>query len=89
MLRCVRSLSCIPIRRIDPGHGASIHYGGTFPMTRDERELTTTPDGLLRGTRNIYLADGSVFPYLPAKPLTLSLMANADRIALGLAGQFG
>ena len=89
LLKCVRSLACFPFKRIDPGHGASIHYGGTFPMTNDERELTTTPSGLLRGTRNVYLADGSVFPYLPAKPLTLSLMANADRVALGLAGQFG
>lgn len=80
ILGALRSLGCWPLRRIDPGSGASIHYGGTIPMSSEERELTVTPRCLLRGTRSVYLADGSVFPYLPAKALTLSLMANADRV---------
>ena len=76
----IRRLGCYPMRRLDPGPGSSIHYGGPLPMTAEEKELTTTPKGLLRGTRSVYLADGSVFPDLPAKPLTLTLMANADRV---------
>jgi len=76
----MRSLGCYPVGRIDPGHGASIHYGGTFPMSAQDGRLTVTPDCLLRGARGVYLADGSVLPRLPAKPLTLTLMANADRV---------
>jgi choline dehydrogenase-like flavoprotein len=29
----------------------------------------------------VYLCDGSFLPRLPAKPLTLTLMANARRVA--------
>jgi hypothetical protein len=32
--------------------------------------------------KNIYIADGSGFRYLPAKGITLSLMANAHLTAL-------
>jgi hypothetical protein len=87
LLRAIRKLGCWPIKRIDPGNGASIHYGGTVPMSLEERELTVTPSCLLRGTRSVYLADGSVFPYLPAKALTLSLMANADRVGRIVAAE--
>lgn len=80
LLRLVRRIGCLPLKRIDPGPGSSIHYGGTFPMTREDRDLTVTSACLLRGTRSVYLADGSVFPDLPAKPLTLTLMANAHRV---------
>jgi len=87
MLRLVRRLSCWPLQRIDPGHGASIHYGGALPMSSRDQELTTTPACLLRGTRGVYLVDGSVLPSLPAKPLTLTLMANGERVGCHLAGQ--
>jgi len=49
-------------------------------MSAQDGRLTVTPDCLLRGARGVYLADGSVLPRLPAKPLTLTLMANADRV---------
>jgi choline dehydrogenase-like flavoprotein len=80
MLRAFRRVGCWALRRQNPGHGASIHYGGTVPMTREERELTVTPHGRLRGARSVYCADGSGFPSLPAKALTLTLMANAERV---------
>jgi hypothetical protein len=35
----------------------------------------------------VYLADGSLLRRLPAKGLTLTLMANADRIGSALAGR--
>jgi choline dehydrogenase-like flavoprotein len=77
-------LGCWPLGQIDPGNGASIHYAGTLPMTTEERPLTTRPDGLLRGTQGVYVADGSAFPSLPSKGLTFTLMANARRVATGL-----
>jgi choline dehydrogenase-like flavoprotein len=61
--------------------GASVHYAGTLPMTRDARPWTTTPDGESRDIPGLYLADGATFPFLPAKNITFSLMANAVRIA--------
>lgn len=85
IIRTFRTLGCIALKRVWPGFGASLHYGGTFPMSNDERPLTTSPEGLLRGTRHVYIADGSVFPYLPAKGLTFTMMANADRIGALLA----
>ncbi len=77
---CLRALGCWPIRRIDPGHGASIHYGGAFPMAVEERPLTTRTDGSLRGADRVHIVDGSVLPHLPAKGLTFTIMANGDRI---------
>jgi choline dehydrogenase-like flavoprotein len=80
ILRCFRKLGCWALKRIHPGNGANIHYGGTIPMTEEESELTVTPACRLRHTRAVYLADASVLPYLPAKALTLTLMANAERV---------
>ena len=87
LLRLVRALGCQPLRRIDPGNGASIHYGGTMPMSREDTELTTTSDGLLRGTSTVYLVDGSALPTLPAKPLTFTLMAQGDRVGRRLLAE--
>lgn len=61
--------------------GASVHYAGTLPMTNTLDPWTTTPAGRLRPYENLWLADGSTFPFLPAKNLTFTLMANASRIA--------
>jgi choline dehydrogenase-like flavoprotein len=84
LLRCARALGCIPIGRVDPGPGSSIHYAGTLPISLEDRPLTVDPACRLRGARGVFLADGSVLPRLPAKPLTLTLMANARRVACGL-----
>lgn len=81
----LRQLRCLPIKAVRPGHGSSIHYGGTFPMRSRDEANTTTPEGKLRGTAAVWLADGSTLPHLPAKGLTLTLMANADRIGTHLA----
>jgi choline dehydrogenase-like flavoprotein len=44
----------------------------------------THPDGRLNLTRHVYLCDGSIFPELPAKNLTYTLMALALRTATRL-----
>ena len=64
----------------EPGRG--FHCGGTFPM-RDrpgpgETDILGRPAGLSR----IHLIDSSLFPSVPATTITLSVMANAHRIAL-------
>jgi hypothetical protein len=85
MLGFFLRLGCVPLKAIRPGHGANMHYAGTFPIVPEGGELTCERDGRLRATRNVYLADGSVFPWLPPKGLTFNIMANADRVGTGLA----
>lgn len=80
-----RRLGCWPLRRVRPGHGAAIHYAGTLPMRAEGGELTCDAEGRLRGTRAVYVADGSIFPSLPAKGLTFTIMAHADRVGTRLA----
>jgi choline dehydrogenase-like flavoprotein len=41
--------------------------------------------GRLTGTEGVYVVDGACLPSLSEKSHTLTLMANADRIAKGLA----
>ena len=80
--RALRRLGCIPLRHMHNPPGASIHYAGTLPFSNEDAMLRLTAEGRLGGTRNIFIADGSGFRYLPAKGISLSLMANAHRTAL-------
>ncbi|HKQ77194.1 MAG TPA: GMC oxidoreductase [Blastocatellia bacterium] len=61
--------------------GASVHYAGTIPMSKTRAPYTTSATGQSHDFDNLYFADGSTFPFLPAKNLTFALMANAVRIA--------
>jgi choline dehydrogenase-like flavoprotein len=50
-------------------------------MRAERAPRTTAPDGSSHDFGNLWLIDGSTFPFLPAKNLTFTLMANAARIA--------
>ena len=76
-LRCFAPQRTIHVRPM----GASVHYAGTLPMSQSDAPATSTPLGASRDIRNLYFADGTTFPDLPAKNLTFTLMANATRIA--------
>lgn len=68
-----------------PAPGNSFHYAGTLPMREVPRtRFETFADGRLAGTRGVYIADASTFPTLPSKNLSLTIMANAMRISVGL-----
>ncbi|HEX6309660.1 MAG TPA: GMC oxidoreductase [Longimicrobiales bacterium] len=79
----LRALGCI----IPPGMthvrpmGASVHYAGTLPMSREAAPFTTTEHCQSRDYPNLFIVDGSTFPFLPAKNITFTLMANAVRVA--------
>lgn len=79
--RMLRRLGCFPLKTIRTPHGASIHYGGTLPFATDGASFTLDGSGRLAGTRRVYVADGSGLRYLPAQGITLTLMANAHRVA--------
>ncbi len=62
-----------------PGEGR--HAGATFPM---RSTISNTPysdrQGRPMGMRNVHLVDTSNFPTIPAPTITLTAMANAQRI---------
>jgi choline dehydrogenase-like flavoprotein len=80
-------LGCVPLKRVDLGFGASIHYAGMFPMAARPGDLGTDASGKLAGWDGVHLADGSVFPRLPAQGLTFTMMANAHRIGGLVSGR--
>ena len=63
--------------------GKSYHFGGSFPHSdaRADGPLTTDRLGRLTSWSKIHLVDASVFPSVPATTFTLTIMANAHRIA--------
>ena len=62
--------------------GLSNHYAGPLPMReKPQQPYETDRNGLLFGSRNVYIGDSATFPRLPAKNLTFTIMANALRIA--------
>ncbi|MBV8491687.1 MAG: hypothetical protein JO199_14270 [Candidatus Eremiobacteraeota bacterium] len=79
--RLLRRLGAWPMRRVRPPLGSSIHYAGTLPFDDRDAPLHLDRSGRLNGTRRVFVADGSGFTYLPAKGLTLSIMANAHLVA--------
>ena len=67
----------------------SYHFGASFPHDRARTASTTDRTGRLAAWDHIHLVDASVFPDVPATTFTLTIMANAHRIAselLGIAG---
>ncbi len=62
--------------------GRSFHTGGTFPMRNSPVSFESDIYGRPYGLNRIHLVDSSVFPSIPATTITLTLMANAYRIAL-------
>ncbi len=70
-----------------PVPGSSIHYAGMCPM----RQVPSEPwecdrYGKLNGWNHVFVADGACFPRLPAKNLSLTIMANAMRVAEHVEG---
>lgn len=61
--------------------GKSYHYGGTFPMKKNPGPFESDLAGRPYGFKRVHLADASVFPSIPSTTFTLSVMANAHRIA--------
>ncbi|MEI9892868.1 MAG: GMC oxidoreductase [Chthoniobacter sp.] len=65
--------------------GRSYHSGGTFPMRAQPGKRETDILGQPTGLERVHLLDASVFPSIPATTITLTVMANAHRIATQVA----
>jgi hypothetical protein len=63
--------------------GKSYHFGGSFPHTKNGISAMFGTDrlGRVRSWQRIHVVDASVFPNIPAMTFTLTIMANAHRIA--------
>ncbi len=66
-----------------PGEGR--HAGGSFPMSARPGPGETDRSGKLFSTERVHIVDSSVFPSIPASTITLTVMANAQRIAQSYA----
>ena len=62
-----------------PGRG--YHTGGSFPMRPAPGDFETDLLGRPAGWQRIHAVDSTVFPTIPAPTITLTIMANAHRIA--------
>ena len=81
MNRAMLGWRAIPILSRPTCSGSSKHYAGTFPFAEWPQEFQLAASGRLHFTQNIYIGDASGFRFLPAKGPTLTIMANAHRIA--------
>jgi hypothetical protein len=67
--------------------GGDIHYSGSIPMRLNPKIGETDPNGVVMGAENIHIIDGACLPLLSEKPHTLTIMANANRIAKLVANE--
>jgi len=82
---CGRHLGMMPVPgllHVEPP-GKSNHLGGSLPMRSDPGELETDTLGRIPKWTRVHVVDASVFPSFPATTVTISIMANAHRIAAG------
>lgn len=79
----LRKLGCLALPGMTHTRpmGASVHYAGTIPMSAEKASFTCSKLCQSHDFDNLYFADGTSFPFLPAKNLTFTLMANATRVA--------
>jgi hypothetical protein len=71
----------LPLLRLAAG-GKSYHWGGSFPHSSDRSAVSGSDRlGRVGSWQRIHLVDASVFPSVPAMTFTLTIMANAHRIA--------
>lgn len=86
LIRALAKLGFITSRKLlkKPIPGWGFHYAGTLPMRADPSLFETHIDGRLWNSKRVFVVDGSVLPSLPPLNHSLTLMANARRIASGI-----
>lgn len=82
----IRALGLIPLKTITSD--VTSHYGGGVPFSPKPNKLSTDFNGKLHQTKRIYIADSSTWKALPAKPPTLTIMANASRVGKTVLNKF-
>lgn len=75
-----------PFPLLREGQYYGSHLAGTARMGHDPETSVCAADGRMHEIDNVYVADGSTFPTFPGFNPTLTIMANALRIARGITG---
>lgn len=75
----------LPFPILNKGATYTAHLAGTARMGTDPRTSVCAPSGRMHDLDNVYVADASTWPTYPGFNPTLTIMANALRIARGLA----
>ncbi len=70
----------LPMLRV-AGPAKSYHFGGSFPHASTAARLASDRVGRPADWQRVHLVDGSVLPTVPSTTFTLTVMANAHRIA--------
>ena len=83
--RFLRKLRLLPLKTVDTGPAGGIHYAGTLPSQSQYFPAYTHSTGQVRAMPSVYVGDSSSWNFLPAKGLSLTLMANAIRVARHVA----
>jgi len=68
--------------------GADLHYASTLPIRKHPTAYECKLSGQIDSLPGLYLVDGASLPKLPAKAHTLTIMANADRIARAIPAEW-
>lgn len=65
----------------------AFHPMGTARIGVDERDGACAPDGSLHGTRDLYVADGSLFPTSVGVNPMMTIIGFAKQVARGIAAE--
>lgn len=82
----LKSLGLFPVKTVSDYTTA--HYAGGVPFTDISGKLSTDKNGKLHQASRIYVADSSTWRSLPAKPPTLTIMANASWVGKNVLRKF-
>jgi choline dehydrogenase-like flavoprotein len=63
----------------------AFHPMGTARISADPRQGVCAPDGSVRGTRDFYVADASLFPTAPGVNPMMTIIAFAKQVSRGIA----
>jgi len=82
-----RDLSQFEATRIKPSELRleAFHPMGTARISADPRQGVCAPDGSVRGTRGLYVADASLFPTAPGVNPMMTIIAFAKQVSRGIA----
>lgn len=79
-----KELGLFALKHVYMPFGSTAHYAGTLSKKGGNKLLNLDKNGKLERSARIYIADASGWDALPAKPPTLTIMANARRVATSL-----
>lgn len=80
MRKLIRGIPISPMLKISAAGGGA-HSGCTFPMSRHPTDAESDICGRPFGLKRVHLVDSSCLPSIGAQTITLTVMANALRIA--------